>query len=165
MKRQGLPPLVGAIKNGEITWKRIETVDHETLGYMLACHLIVEHYLTEALKSATWPVDDLQWDAARLTFSQKISILPSIKGGKFQGLIPCVKHLNSLRNKFSHNIEFRLDDSDLAPFVQLLTEISRGPQEVPKAPIEVLEIFTTVVCAYFGGMISTQADIFKRSRK
>ena len=155
------PPLLGAVKNGEITWRRIEHVDHEVLGYLLACHLIVEHYVTESLKSATWPVRDLQWDAGRLTFSQKISILPAIKDNKFADLIPCVKHLNRLRNKFCHNIEFRLADSDLAPFIQLLTKISQSPKDIPQSAVEILEVFTTLACAYFGGQIYARADIFK----
>jgi hypothetical protein len=61
MKRPALPPLVGGIKNGEITWEKIESVDHETLGYLLSCHLIIEHYVTEVLKSANWRGDELQW--------------------------------------------------------------------------------------------------------
>jgi hypothetical protein len=159
------PPLVGAIKDGDITWKRIETIDHETLGYLLVCHLIVEHYVTEVLKSATWPREDLQLDAGRLTFSQKMCLLPRIKDDRFGGLIPCIKHLNTLRNKFSHHIEFRLSDTDMEPFLELLTKISRTPMEIPKGAVQILEVFTAVACAYFGGFISARADLVKHSRE
>ncbi len=165
MNRLGLPPLVGAIDKGEITWRRIEGVDHEVLGYLLACHLIIEHYITEALKSTTWPGEDLNWHAGRLSFSQKVSILSSVKDNKFRDLVPCIRRLNALRNKFSHDISFRLTDAHLAPFVRFLTEISQVPDEIPHGVTKILEIFTGVACAYFAGYISSLANLYKLSRQ
>jgi len=168
MRRSGLPPVVGTIENGEITWQRIENIDYETLGFVLACHLIIEHYVTETLKSESWPSEELRWEHARLTFSQKVSLLPendrSRSSDKFADLIPCIKHLNSLRNKFSHNIDFHLSTKDMLPFSQLLTKISAAPDEIPSEPVELLSIFTTIACAYFGGFISRRATTRKPSR-
>ena len=164
MKRSGLPPLLKTIKDGNITWERLEGVDHDTLGYLLSCHLIIEHYLTEALKSRSWPLDELQWDAARLSFSQKVRIVPPSMLGQISSLIPCLKHLNSLRNKFSHDIAFRLSGDDLAPLSGFLKDLIRSPEEVPSGAIEILEMFTAVACSGFAGYIARGAHEFKPSR-
>jgi hypothetical protein len=33
MDKSGLPPLVGEIANGSVTWQRLEGLDYEFLGY------------------------------------------------------------------------------------------------------------------------------------
>ena len=64
------------IANGSVTWQRIEGLDYGVLGYFLSCHLIIEHYLEQYLK-VRYP--SLDWDAARLTFGHKISLLSQLK--------------------------------------------------------------------------------------
>jgi hypothetical protein len=92
-------------------------------------------------------------------------MLPRVDSDKFHDLVPCIKHLNSLRNKFSHNISFRLSDTDLSPFVRFLTEISSAPEKLPDGVTEILDVFTAVACAYFAGFITARAKTFKASRE
>lgn len=163
MKRRALPPLVGEIKDGEVTWQRIEDVDYETLGYLLSCHLIIEHYVSEELKSVSTPLGEgLQWHSTKLSFNQKISLLPDMTAHEPYNFIPCIKHLNSLRNKFGHDISFKLSDSDLAPFIQFLAKIYKAPKYSPKGTIAILEGFTSVTCAWFASSISHRARSLKR---
>jgi hypothetical protein len=159
------PPLIEDIKNGEITWKQIEEVDYEIMGRFLCCHLIVEHYLTEALKSWTWPGRELNWDDARLTFNQKSTILAPLGVERIdRHLIPCIKHLNALRNKFGHDITFRLTDGDLEPFVAFLRDSIRDSKDIPTGPEEIIQTFTDIVCACFAGWIASGAYRYKPTR-
>jgi hypothetical protein len=156
-----LPPTIEVVKNGKIVWRKNEEVDYKTLGFLLACHLIIEHYMTEALKTTTW-WEKVQWEAARLTFSQKIAMLPA-RASKIgsEDMMPCIKHLNSLRNKFGHDIAFRLADKDLVPFTQLLKRVSQPNEMIPTGKIEILDKFTGMACFWLVSYISSSSGLAK----
>jgi hypothetical protein len=150
MEKLGLPPLVEKIADGSVTWQRIEALDYETLGYFLACHLIIEHYMEEYLK-LRYP--SLDWAAARHTFGQKVALLSKFKVSDKYDCIPAIKHMNSLRNKLSHDIEFKIGAQELLPLTQYLTKVYDGT-EVPKEPKAILDGFTTMSCVLFASSIS-----------
>ena len=151
MTRHGLPPLVGSFKDGNVTWQRIEDVDFDTLGYLLSCHLIIEHYLDNFL--ATYPQASFGWQEAKLTFAQKISLVARLPFPEPYNFLPAIKHLNTLRNKFSHNINASLKEKDLLPFRQVLEKCTNGKSDLPVDVKELLSLFTNLVCAYFAGCI------------
>ena len=125
MKHAGLPPLVAEIRDGAVTWQRLENLDYELLGYFLSCHLIIEHYLDEYLKTC-YP--KLDWDASKQTFGQKVALLATDNYPDKYNSIPAIKHLNSLRNKLSHNIDFKISGirkSVWAPEDQVMTTFTR----------------------------------------
>ncbi len=154
MATTGLPPLVAEIGDGSVTWQRLEGLDYEVLGYFLSCHLIIEHYLDEFLKIC-YP--SLDWDAARQTFGQKVSLLSQFRISEKFDCIPPIKHLNALRNKLSHNISFRVEAEDLLPLSQYLTKVYERSGDVPNEPRAILEKFTHITCALFAGAISGRA--------
>lgn len=162
MKETGLPPLIGNITNGSVTWKRIESIDYEILGYFLSCHLIIEHYLDEFLK-ISYP--NLNWDAARQTFGQKVELLSAFRVSEKYDCIPAIKHLNSLRNKLSHNIEFKIEMQSLLPLSHYLQKACGGKQAIPTEPKALLDMFTTMTCVLFAGYISGQARNTNLTRK
>ena len=156
MKTHGLPPLVGELEDGKVTWQSIKSVDYDTLGYLLSCHLIIEHYIDHYLE--TFPTASFGWKEARLTFAQKISLIAKLHFPEPYQFVPAIKHLNSLRNKFSHNIRTELSGSDLLPFIQCLEKWSqKAPAELPTEAKEILQLFTLVICAYFAGAITEHA--------
>jgi len=161
MTGAGLPPLVAEITDGAVTWQRLDAIDYDVLGYFLSCHLIIEHYLDEYLK-IRYP--SLDWDAARHTFGQKVALLSSFKIDKYD-CIPAIKHLNSLRNKLSHNIEFKIEAQDLVPLSQYLGTIYDNNTELPKDTKGILDSFTFMTCALFGGCITSAAERTKLARK
>jgi hypothetical protein len=150
----GLPPLIGEIANGSVTWQRIEGVDYDLLGYFLSCHLIIEHYIDEYLKIS---YRDLDWGAARQTFGQKVSLLSSFKVSEKYDCIPAVRHLNSIRNKLTHNLEFKIGAENLLPLTQYLSKVYEGKYEAPNDPKIILSNFTTMTCVLFAGIISGTA--------
>lgn len=155
MNQRSLPPQVQAIANGAVTWKRLEGIDYALLGYFLSAHLIIEHYLTELLKVLH---PDLDWEAPRLTFGQKVALLSRFKMPEKYESIAAIKHLNSLRNKVSHRIDFKIEDRDLLPLRQYLEKIYEDKQPVPEDPHELLEAFTGMVCVFFAGYISSHVS-------
>lgn len=160
MDKYGLPPLVSKIHNGHITWQRIENIDYELLGYFLSCHLIIEYYLDEYLKTK---YSELDWGASRQTFAQKVSLLSKEHYPDKYNSIPAIKHLNSIRNKLSHNIQFKITEPDLLPLTHYLQKSCEG-LEIPKDPKDILDLFTSMVCVWFASGISSTARHNKVTR-
>lgn len=150
-----LPPLVAEIANGSVTWQRIEGIDFEVLGYFLSCHLVIEHYIDEYLK-LSYP--ELCWDAARQSFNQKVSLISRFKISDKYDCIPSIKHLNALRNKVSHDIDFKIEPGDLLPRTQYLTRVyDNDSTKVPKETKPILSQFTSMTCVLFASFISGYA--------
>lgn len=162
MKRTGLPPLVRDIRDGNVTWQRLENLDYELLGYFLSCHLIIEHYLDEYLKTR-YPT--LNWDASKQTFGQKVSLLATDNYPEKYNSIPAIKHLNSLRNKLSHNIDFKIAEADLLPLSHYLKKCCGPDHEQPTEPKEILDLFTIMVCVWFASGISATAQQTRHTRE
>ena len=160
MRNGTLPPLLANIRDGNVTWQRLENLNYELLGYFLSCHLIIEHYLDEYLKTR-YPT--LDWEASRQTFAQKMALLSKDEYPEKYNSIPAIKHLNSLRNKLSHNIDFKITGDNLLPLSQYLKKCA-GPEELTD-PKEILDLFTTMVCVWFASGISSTAQQSKISRK
>ncbi len=177
-KSSGLPPMFGPLVNGERTWIRIGAIDYGLMGYLLSCHLIIEHYMDAYLKSHH---PDLEWEAARLTFGQRVALLSSWTIPKPFNPVEGIKHLNSLRNRLGHRMDYRLTAEDMLPFVHHMqairehAEVRRGtdvpedtePQPKDLSPMALLESFTTMTAACFAGSVSrTDASrgITKRTR-
>lgn len=154
MKKYGLPPVVADTENGKVTWERLEDIDYEVLGYLLSCHLIIEHYVEEYIRAVGSRLD---WDSARLTFGQKIALLSKVDFPDRYNSVPYIKHLNAIRNKFSHDINFKITNEDLLPFVQFLKKIYGNDKEVPTEAVEILNAFTIMTCVWFGGCITSYA--------
>ena len=87
--------------------------DVNTIGRILRAHLHVEHYLTEYLRHINPAIGHL--DSARLTFNQKVSLLPS-DNGVVNMLIGGIRHLNKVRNRVAHNLEAAVTEEDATVF-------------------------------------------------
>jgi hypothetical protein len=158
VEKVGLPPLLSEIVSGSVSWQKIEGVDYEFVGYFLSCHLIIEHYLDEYLRIIH---PKLRWDAVRHTFSQKVALLSEFKIGDKYDCIPAFKHMNSLRNKLTHDIQFKIRSEDLLPLTQYLAGIYEDRTHIPTEPKAILESFTSMSCVLFASYISGFADSLK----
>ncbi|ADE13057.1 hypothetical protein [Sideroxydans lithotrophicus] len=162
MDKLGLPPLVSNIRDGDVTWKKIESIDYELLGYFLSCHLIIEYYMDEYLQTR-YPT--LDWENSKQTFAQKIALLSKEKYPEKYNSIPAIKYLNGLRNKISHKIEFKITDEGLIPISQYLEKCCGNDKPLPDTPKEKLSLFTSMVCVWFAAKISSYATHSKITRK
>ena len=90
-----------------------------------------------------------------------MALLSNFKVSDKYDCIPPIKYMNSLRNKLSHNIEFKIGTEDLLPLTQYLTKVFEDKAEVPKEPKAILEHFTTMSCVLFAASISEHARLMK----
>lgn len=135
-----LPPLVEGYADGKVKWQRFGEVDFDAMGYLLSCHLIVEHYLDHFL--ATLTDAPLDWPAARLQFSQKVALISRLKFEAPYDLLPSIRHLNVLRNRLAHRVAVKIVVEDLEPLVKAIPSSGRsGPLA---SPVDVLARYTTV---------------------
>jgi hypothetical protein len=158
------PPMLDTIRDGRVLWRELRAIEYGMLGYFLCCHLVIEYYLLEALKRTGRPTEKLNWDTAKLTFNQKVNLFP-LDDEPRKRLIPCLKHLNKLRNHFSHNLGFQLTGEDLAPFVAYLKWALITNPPLPTEHIKIVELFTTAACSYFAGYITNQEMANKKRGK
>ena len=132
-------------------WRGLGRVDFVTLGYFLSCHLIIEHYLDQFL-AEFWP--QFRWAAARLTFSQKVTLISELKMlGKYN-FTASLKHMNSLRNRIAHTLQPQLSPTDLQPFKAALRPHMEKGTRLPTTARTVLAHYTSAVCAWFAGALS-----------
>jgi hypothetical protein len=104
----GLPPMFAdSFRDNGPEWKRISGVDFEGIGRILACHLIIEHYLSKLIEFQT--PKEFDWDESKLTFAQKVKILRKYEPLIAHDFIKGVEVLNRIRNKFSHKSKHQLE--------------------------------------------------------
>lgn len=131
--------------------------NHDVLGRVLKCHLVVEAFLTEFLKHR---VGAEELDAARLTFFQKASLLP--EGGSGASFVrPGILKLNTIRNRLGHNPSATFSADELGPINHVLG-LAR-PNTVFACPIERLEAFAAVACALLLVAPPPLKDVFDRA--
>lgn len=159
--KKSVPPSLKSIIDGKVNWKGNSGKDYELLGYFLTCHLIIEHYIDELLK-IDYP--KLNWEDARIPFSGRLTLLDKTDFPKGYNFLPAVKHLNNLRNKISHKIDFEITKTDLKPLVDFLNQLPSKEKPVLNTAWEILDMFTTMCCAYCGGAISSVAHYKKITR-
>lgn len=116
--------------------------DHDLLGRVLKCHLIVEHYIGRFL-SDHYGISDLA--EVKLSFFQKAKLLPD-SGSAAAFVKPGIVRLNKIRNNFGHTLKPTLRHSDLGAIREILATARAGVQFAD--PIEAIEAFTTVACTF-----------------
>ena len=115
---------------------------HDTLGRVLKCHLIVEHYLNLFLVEH-FKIDN--FNDVRLTFFQKATLLPNERTA-VAFVKPGILQLNRIRNRFGHSLGADLSVQDLSSIHPVL-DIAR-PGVVFGSPVDAIEAFTTVACTF-----------------
>jgi len=140
-----LPPIVEGIKDGNILYKPLANVDYGTIGFVLICHLIIEHYMGEFLKTKH---PDLYWSGARLKFIKMVELLSKYPDKEDNLITPSLRCLNTLRNKFSHDMNYKMQDEDLQPLVLILKRFNEEGESIPTNKIEILCKYTYKVCLW-----------------
>ena len=85
--------------------------DHNVLGRILKCHLIIEHYLDLFLKTEC-KIRNIE--DAQLTFYQKAKLLPD-DHPNILFIKPGILKVSSIRNMFGHNLGATLDSIKIDP--------------------------------------------------
>ncbi len=124
---------------------------HDTLGRVLKCHLIVEHYLNRFLV-AHFGIDN--FDEVRLTFLQKANLIPDRATALCFVKLGIVR-LNQIRNQFCHSLGAEISETDVRDSMRTVLKLFRSEVHF-KSPIETIEAFTTLACTF---MIVFPADL------
>ena len=140
--RPHLPEIEENFERENERFKSLLAQDHDLIGRVLKCHLIVENYLDRFL-AAHFKTSTLA--DAKLSFFQKVQLLPS-EGHAVAFVKPGIAKLNSVRNKFGHTLEPELNIGELEPMNEVL-RITR-PAATLSEPVEIIEAFTTVACTW-----------------
>ena len=115
---------------------------HDTLGRVLKCHLVVEHYLDSFLV-AHFKID--AFDDVRLSFAQKAALLPN-RATAAAFVKPGILQLNRIRNRFGHSLGAELSVQELGS-IRTVLDIAR-PGVAFGSPVAAIEAFTTVACTF-----------------
>jgi len=115
---------------------------HDTIGRLLKCHLVLEHYLDRFL---TEKMGLTNLYNARLSFIQKAHLIPD-DDPISDVLKPGIIQLNTIRNRFSHNLDAEIKGKDLCDFDALLRHAA-GPGQKMDSPIDRIEAFTEICCS------------------
>jgi hypothetical protein len=123
-------------------FKALIAQDHDDIGRVLKCHLVVENYLSRFL-TEHYNIESL--DSARLNFFQKASLLPD-SGSAAAFVKPGILRLNSIRNRFGHTLQPALQEHDLGAIPEVLAVARNGVQF--DSVVAAIEAFTTVACTW-----------------
>lgn len=157
-----LPSIEERFNQENEMFKKLLAQDHDLIGRVLKCHLIIENYINRHLESAS-PSHD--WQDAKLRFAQKIELLPKANA-KVAWVLPGIREINIIRNRFGHRITASLSPNDLAACISVLT-VARSGQHYTD-PIKIIEDFTTIACTWL--IIDPEierifAEAFSRARR
>jgi hypothetical protein len=135
-------------------FKALMAEDHDTLGQVLKCHLIVEHYLDRFL-SVHFGIDDIS--SVKLSFFQKARLLPD-HASAAAFVKPGILKLNQIRNQFGHRLRAELHRGQFGPINEIL-EVARNGVHFEE-PIDALRAFTTVASTFLVVPPPTLQDVF-----
>lgn len=115
--------------------------DHDTLGRVLKCHLIIDHYLDRFLTEHLG-IEDVA--DVKLSFFQKCKLLPN-RGSAAAFVKPGILKLNSVRNRFGHTLQPDLENENLGPINEALA-VARPNHRGDN--LSRIEAFTTVAVTF-----------------
>jgi hypothetical protein len=123
-------------------FKALLAIEHDRIGRVLKCHLVVENFLTRHLKER---YDSETIEDAKLSFLQKAQLLPT-KGEISTFVRPGILSLNKVRNKLAHDIDVGIEFDDIGPIMEVLS-YARPEISFPD-PCSAVEAFAAVACAF-----------------
>ncbi len=157
-----LPKIEKRFNEENEAFKKLLAQDHDLIGRVLKCHLIIENYINRHLESVS---PSHSWQAARLRFAQKLELLPQ-DNAKVEWILPGIREINTIRNRFGHRITATVSPDDLKGCISVLAIARSGTLYID--PIEIIEDFTTVACTWL--IVDPEiegifAEAFRRARK
>ena len=137
--------------------------DSERIGRVLHAHLAVEHFMTDYIRVKNPGLGSLE--DARLSFSQKISMLPTTDPA-ISPLKPGLMRLNKIRNRIAHNLkvdvlaEDRIALLGIAIFSAMRSEGAKRMGQPADDPLSVLEQFSKFAAGMLHSAASPNAQLW-----
>lgn len=121
----------------------------DELGFILKCHLILEHYIDEYITTSYPTVTEP--DRIRLTFNQKLELINNNRT-VFGMAYPAIKSLNTLRNRFSHKLTYKITEPDYKEIEDLMTVWNSALVEQIPTGLVLIQKFTVWICGNLDSM-------------
>lgn len=126
--------------------------DDSSIGAILRCHLLVEHFLDRYIEAANPSIQ--KFEDARLSFAQKLVIADHPKS-IVHAIMPSLRALNRLRNHLAHKLSASFDETLLGPINEFMTTWNKaGGYPVPKG-IRMVEEFALLASGWLYGSACT----------
>ena len=138
----------------------------ESIGRVLHSHLATEHFLTEFLAEITPRLGSIE--SARLTFSQKVELLPD-DDPSLSFIKPGLRRLNAIRNRMSHKLHVEITAEDrgallgIQMFAAMRKESARCDGDKPNDPLSILEQFAMFAAALLHARSSPERDLWRQA--
>ena len=146
-------------QNKNSDFRALMETNHDELGRVLKCHLVIEHYLTTYL-SNHYGIDDI--DQIRLSFAQKVKLLPD-KGSAVSYVKKGIERVNKIRNRFGHELDAKICNGEINELDDVL-KIMR-PEVCSETPINRIENFTAIACTFLNVAPKEIEEIFSQAFK
>jgi len=126
-------------------------VNTDEMATVLKCHLIVENFIDQLLEVGYPTID---WKKANLNFSKKLELTNSRGTAIGTVYYPAIKKLNTIRNKFAHQITYELQESDYSE-IKIAMDLWNKLFDKPcSTGLAVIEEFTIWVCSNIETLIN-----------
>jgi hypothetical protein len=135
------------------------SADHNAIGRILKVHLVIEQYLNEHIV-AKYKIENLV--DVRLTFNQKVHLLKDDLSPA-AWLKSAIQNVNKVRNKFSHTLPPKIEWGEINNVMDVLKIARKGVSY--KEPIDAIEAFAPVACAFLIEVPSSRRTQFEQMLK
>lgn len=142
--------------------KKLLDQNHDRIGKIISCHLVLEHFINRELELLN-NISYQQRKDARLTFYSKVKMLPKT-GMLYSPLIKAIIKVNTLRNMYAHNLNYEITETQMK-------EIDRWVEKIPNSnfsklnKIERIEKFAQFCILVFSFRSDTSFGQFKNLHK
>ena len=102
------------VLKGFLRFMRASDGHSENVSKLLKCHLLTEYYLDQIIVTGM-NRGDLLLEKGRFRFTDKLIIVRSL-GVISDRVLTAIKHLNTVRNNCSHQLDYEITESDIDLF-------------------------------------------------
>ncbi len=141
------------IKVEERKNKKLLDQNHDRIGKIISCHLVIEHFINRELE-LLHNIDYNKRRESKLTFYNKVYLLPK-KGKVYSRLIKGIKELNKIRNSYAHNLNYDLKHEAIKEICFWVHKIPNSNSQI-LTPTESVEKFTQL-CIFIFSMREEKA--------
>ena len=155
--RPHMPTIEAHFNKENEHFKSLIAENSEFIGKILQCHLIIEFYLDRFI-SNHYSIDDIE--KLRMTFYQKSLLLPD-KASAAAFIKPGIIELNKVRNKYAHDLGYVVTYKDITVIKDIIGV--GNPRQTFDKPIDLIEYFTTMACAWLIMPPKELQDVFVKA--
>ncbi len=138
-------------------YNKLLKIDHNLIGRVLTCHLLLEKYVTDCLNFHFGKNTNIK--KVRLSLYTKLKLLPT-NIPLYSYILPGIREIDNIRHKFAHTLNPQINLKNMKNIYKTITDIDRTFWE-KKNLIEVIEFFTNVSCSIMMGITTFEISLKK----